>query len=150
MLKWDDAAKWLIIEGLIPLFGAGVLFLVLGVFLYVATQDKSRFSYTWSGFFDPLGWLYGATILAVQAGVKSSHSPENLTLTFLCFAAGAICLLLLVAAMFLRGGNKTYDPPVTLKVVTVLFVIVILAAGYNVNAGKAAGGVNEHKSSGSP
>jgi hypothetical protein len=62
--------NWLLLEGLLPLAGAGVIYLLWGAFRYVAATDKAQFTYHWREAADPLGWLYGAIIIAAQSALK--------------------------------------------------------------------------------
>jgi hypothetical protein len=130
MLRWGEAERWLVMEGLLPLLGAGALYVSLGVALYVAATKGVPFTFSWKEWIDPLGWLYGGAILAVQAGMTSldSHSPFHVT--FFCFAAGAMSLLFLLAAMTNRGQQAAWQPPFSLKLIAAFLVVVILYAGY--------------------
>jgi hypothetical protein len=132
-LVWGEPANWLVLEGLVPLFGAGVLYLLWGTARYVARSPGVAIPFSWKEWMDPLGWLYGAIILAVQAGVRSYQFHESLALTVACFAAGGISLFLLIAAMNERGAKPTWVPTTLLKVVAALLIVAILAAGYQVH-----------------
>jgi hypothetical protein len=101
--------------------------------------DKQTFRHDWMSALDPIGWLYGAAVLAAQAGLRSWGTESNV-LTAFCFAAAAICLLVLIAAMTERAGNPAWQPPRTLRWSSVVLVGVILIAGYSVADTVAAGG----------
>jgi hypothetical protein len=134
MSIWNvAAARWLLFDGLLPLLGAGVLFLLWGGIRYVTATDKSVFNYSWKQARDPMGWLYGAAILAMQAASQSAVSGNSL-LTVSCFAAGAVCLLLLLSAMTNRGEDPTWKPPRSLEVVVGILILAILTAGYNAHS----------------
>jgi hypothetical protein len=130
MYRWGEAERWLVIEGLVPLLGAGALYLSLGVAFYVASQKNLPFNFSWKEWIDPLGWLYGAAILAVQAGTSSLQLGRPFLLTLFCFGAGVVSLLFLFAAMTSRGQQPTWEPPFSLKVTAALLVVAVLAAGY--------------------
>jgi len=125
--------SWLLLEGLLPLAGAGVIYLLWGVFRYVAAVDKS-FKYHWSEAADPLGWLYGAVIIAAQSAMKcfSEHGVHQ-TLAWMCVLGGLACLLLLVAAMTDRAATAAWKPPISLQVFAVVLVGGILYVGLKVH-----------------
>lgn len=125
----DNATKWLLLEGILPLLGAAILYLLMGLSSYVVSS-QGRFTFHWVQAFDPLGWLYGGTIIAVQAGIKTLSLKEPGVLPAACFTVSAVCLLILMAAMTERGKNQGWLPPARLKTFSVLLVIVILCAGY--------------------
>jgi hypothetical protein len=125
--------KWLFLEGLVPLLGAGILYILWGIFRYLATDNKQSFSYEWWQAADPLGWLYGAVIIAVQSAMKCTTS-ENNVLLWMCVLGGLSCLLLLMAAMTDRGTKQAWKPPSSLQITAVLLVAAILYAGFQVRA----------------
>ena len=129
--------KWLFIEGLAPLLGAGVLYVLWGIFRYLATDNKQSFSYEWWQAADPLGWLYGAVIIAVQSAMKCTAAKNNVLL-WMCVFGGLACLLLLMAAMTDRGTKQAWKPPSSLQITAVLLVAAILYAGFQVR-GQATG-----------
>jgi hypothetical protein len=49
--------SWLLFQGVLPLTGAGLIYLLWGVFRYVTSANKAKFDYHWSGAADPLGWI---------------------------------------------------------------------------------------------
>ena len=124
--------KWLLLEGVIPLLGAAVLFLVWGACRYLVAKDKSTFRHDWWAALDPVGWLYGGAVLAAQAGVRCAGT-ESPTLTTFCFGAAGICLLVLIAAMSERASDTTWQPPPSLRASSIVLVIAILYAGYEVS-----------------
>lgn len=62
-LEMPPQIAWLLLEGLLPLFGAGAIYLVWGVCTYAAATAGSEFNYRWKEAADPLGWLYGSIII---------------------------------------------------------------------------------------
>jgi len=122
--------SWLLLEGLLPLFGAGVIYLVWGVCRYAATMERSAFTYRWGEAGDPLGWLYGAIIIAAQTAVRDFTLLSNGGLLgWLCIAAAAFCLLLLVAAMTDRGAASSWKPTLVFQLLTIAVVGAILCLG---------------------
>ncbi|WP_173084524.1 hypothetical protein [Fundidesulfovibrio magnetotacticus] len=112
--------------------GAGFLYTCWGVFRYAASDNKASFNHKWIVALDPLGWLYGAMIIAAQLALASFPAQDDYFFPALCILAGVACLLLLLAAMTYKGTNTAYNPPASLHVFAVTLVIVILYAGYNV------------------
>lgn len=128
----DPAVKWLLLEGLLPLLGAGLTYTLLGCGRYLSTANKSTFSFEWKHALDPLGWLYGAIIISLQSGLKSYSLGATGILPFACFLATFICLILMIAAMVEYGSAQTWHPPRSLKVGAGVLVIAILCAGFKV------------------
>lgn len=143
MWNWAEAVRWLLLEGLLPLLGAGALYLLIGGALYIVANPPPKFKYSWGGWIDPMGWLYGAIILAGQAGWKNANAAPHagpFILTFCCYAAGGISLLLLLAGMVSRGQVAAWTPPRSLKIWAAFLVFAILVAGFYVmllNGGKS-------------
>jgi len=123
--------SWLLLEGLLPLIGAGVIYLVWGVCRYAATVQRSEFIYRWGEAADPLGWLYGAIIIAAQTAVRDfTLSNHRFVLGWGCVILGGSCLLLLVAAMTGRGATSSWRPPFPFHLLTVVFVGATLYIGF--------------------
>ena len=123
--------SWLLLEGLLPLFGAGVIYLVWGVCNYAATAERSEFAYRWGEAADPLGWLYGAIIIDAQTAVRDfTLSSHRFALGWLCVVFGVVSLLLLVAAMTGRGATSSWRPTRLLQAVTLVFVGATLYIGF--------------------
>lgn len=126
--QWD----WLIFEGIIPLFGAGALYLAWGCVRRVTATTWTSSSYVWSEAIDSMGWLYGALIIAVQAALRSANTtPPSSGLKWGCIIAAAICALLLLSAMNERGQNPSWRPTPMLKVVAIALVLGCLYAGFS-------------------
>lgn len=136
----DPAIKWLLSEGILPLLGAGVLYLIWGCCRFVVTTDRTQFNYHWWQAIDTLGWLYGAVILSIQAGLKGFGVARTGVLPLFCFIAAAICLLLLISAMTERGANPKWEPPLKLKFAAGILAIGILIAGFRVQSIVLIGG----------
>jgi hypothetical protein len=132
--QWD----WLWFEGVIPLFGAGLLYLAWGCVRRVTATSWTSSSYTWKEAIDSMGWLYGALIIAVQSALKSAAStPPSAQLKWGCIIAAGFCALLLLSAMNERGQNPSWQPPPMLKGVAILLVLGILWVGCTVQGLKA-------------
>ena len=116
--------SWLLFQGLLPLTGAGLMYLLWGIFRYVTSANKAKFKYHWSGAVDPLGWLYGSVILAAQLALQSFSLRRNQLLAWGCLCVGLFSLFLLVSAMTDRGAESGWKPPVELQ----LFAIVLVGA----------------------
>jgi hypothetical protein len=138
--EWNEGWRWLLLEGIMPLFGAGVIYLLFGVARYVASSKKPRFAFAWVEAVDTLGWLYGAAIIAAQSGWRSVHLHAPVIWTVTCFVTGGLSLIQLLAAMVNRGEDPAWRPPVPLKVFSGFLAAVILYAGYNINMVVTAGG----------
>jgi hypothetical protein len=125
--------SWLLFQGLLPLTGAGLLYLLWGVFRYVTSENKAKVDYHWSGAADPLGWLYGSVILAAQSALQSFSLRGNQLLAWGCLCAGLFSLLLLVSAMTDRGAESAWKPPLRLHLFAIVLVGVTLYLGLAVH-----------------
>jgi hypothetical protein len=130
----DDAqTNWLLIEGLLPLFGASVVFLLLGVGKKLTTPGRP---YAWKEAVDSLGWLYGALIIAIQAWsrcVMDADKPQY-ALGAACVLCAILCGTLLFAAMLERGSTPGWAPQAMFKFASVVLVVGVLCAGYRAQA----------------
>jgi len=104
-MAFDTQLKWLIFEGALPLFGAGVLYLLWGLLIAIARGSWSP-PFAWREAVDPLGWLYGALIVVIQAAARSfAAKPERTLLAWACMIGVGFCFMLLLAAMSARGQD---------------------------------------------
>jgi hypothetical protein len=133
-IEWDDSARWLVLEGLVPLLGAAVLYVAFGVARLLAAGKSSSFKYSWSACVDPLGWLYGVAILGMQAGWKSYGARVSVDRTAFCFVVAGAALLQLFAAFVSLGEDPAWRPPTYLKVVAAFSVLLVLVAGYRAHS----------------
>jgi hypothetical protein len=100
-----------------------VIYLVWGACRLAATMERSEFNYRWGEAADPLGWLYGAIIIAAQTAVRDfTLSSHRFVLGWISVFAGVVCLLLLVAAMTNRGATSSWRPPPLFQMLTVVCV----------------------------
>ena len=125
--------SWLLFQGLLPLTGAGLIYLLWGVFRYVTSANKANFEYHWSGAADPLGWLYGSVILAAQSALQSFSLRGNQLLAWGCLCVGFFSLLLLVSAMTDRGETSAWKPPRGLQLFAIVLVGITLCLGLAVH-----------------
>jgi hypothetical protein len=125
--------SWLLFQGLLPLTGAGLIYLLWGVFRYVTSTSKAKVDYHWSAAADPLGWLYGSVILAAQSALQSFSLRGNQLLAWGCLCVGLFSLLLLVSAMTDRGAESDWKPPLRLHLFAIAVVGVTLCLGLAVH-----------------
>ena len=125
--------SWLLFQGLLPLTGAGVIYLLWGFFRYVTSASKAKVDYHWSAAADPLGWLYGSVILAAQSALQSFSLRGNQLLAWGCLCVGLVSLLLLVSAMTDRGETSAWKPPLGLQLFAIVLVGITLCLGLAVH-----------------
>jgi hypothetical protein len=125
--------SWFLFEGLLPLIGAGLIYLLWGVFRYLASTNKAQFTYHWSEAADPLSWLYGSVILAAQSALQSFSSHGNQALAWACLCIGLVSLLFLVAAMTDRGATSAWKPPLSWQLFATVLVGFTLFVGLKVH-----------------
>jgi hypothetical protein len=142
----DFALKWLLLEALLPLFGATLVYLALGGGRWITLRRGQQFRWRWREATDSMGWLYGGAILAVQAGFKADESeiflqyPENIAV-WVSFAAAGFCAILLTSAMFARGDDPCWKPPPAMLILTCALMAVIVCAGYMIQESVSRNGV---------
>jgi hypothetical protein len=130
MLQLDSQIKWLVIEGILPMFGAAMLFLIWGIAHSLAQGRRPRYAWQESTIDSP-GWLYGGLLIAIQAGLKCAASKPDQDALVLASCIGALAaLFLLLAAMHERARNRRWRPPFSLKFSAFIVVILILIVGY--------------------
>lgn len=132
-LVWDEKSFiWLMKECLLPLFGAGLLYLALGLFNRMAYNPApgppapAPFSYAWQEWVDPLGWLYISAVLAFQSGWDSAGFDDLHSLTLCCFLVGASTLLQLATALMSRGKDNSWQPPNRLKIFAAFLTLIVI------------------------
>lgn len=124
--------KWLMLEALLPMFGASLLFLLWGLARLAAAVDPRQFSFHWAAAIDPMGWLYGGAILAIQAGSKSLGLPDPAWLNWTSFSGALLSLLFLVAAMTERGQRSDWKPNIFFTALSLTLVTAIVAVSFQV------------------
>ncbi|VVD85242.1 hypothetical protein PIN31115_01321 [Pandoraea iniqua] len=142
----SPATKWVLLEALLPLFGASLIYGFLGVARWLVTPEIKRVKWAWGEAFDTMGWLYGGVILAVQAGIRgyeaAVHGP-HLVVVWICFVAAIACAILLSAAMMARGEDHEWKPPTVMLVSTSLLMIVIVVTAHTIQEVTLANGVDD-------
>lgn len=127
----DTQLRWLLLEGLVPLFGAGLIFTLWGMMKRITHDATAPFCFAWQEAIDSSGWLYGALIIAIQSAVKSWPRIESAPgIGYGCIGAGILCLLLMLAAMDQRGRNAAWRPPRSMKIASFSIAVVVLLLGY--------------------
>jgi hypothetical protein len=120
--------RWLLLEGVVPLFGAGLLYWLYGLARMATSINSTRFA--WSEAFDAIGWLYGAFIISIQMEVRAiAGSLDSPLLQLLTAMATLACMVLLLAAMAERGQDSHYRAPLKLKLFSFGLVLTILSVG---------------------
>ena len=127
---------WFVFEGAIPILGAWLFFMIIGCCKYIIANPKSSFSHAWREGFDPLGWLYGAVIIAAQSIsviVRSPATSQHAALLIWTSIVGIICFFLVFTAISKRGEDKSWRPDNILNIVSLGLVLVTLACGFVVH-----------------
>lgn len=125
--------NWLLIEGIVPLFGASLLYLLFGVAKKIVATGA--FNFAWREACDPIGWLYGTLIISVQSVIRGLPKYEaNRGIILACGGGGLACAILLVAAMYERGAASTaagasYSPRWYTSVASAGLTICVLYTG---------------------
>jgi hypothetical protein len=126
-----DPLEWLVGEGLIPLLGASVLYVVIRAGGWIMSNAKPSFKFYLGEALDPMGWLYGGAVLAFQTAIRRG---EFLSLRVWLVIEGAVCLMLLVLAMVNRAESKAnqkqYVPDKSAGLAAGVLVAGILYTGF--------------------
>jgi hypothetical protein len=125
----DTAIDWVVLEGIVPIFGAGLLYILLGIGKKITIRAGRPFSYNWRDSLDPIGWLYAGAVVASAIGMKTTSGVDP-KFRYACLTCGFFCVLLLIAAFHSKADDPTWEPPPVMSWVAGLLVIVILAAGF--------------------
>lgn len=124
--------EWLLLEALLPLFGATIFYALLGAARWLVTPKARRMGWAWTGAVDPTGWLYGGTILAVRAGLQGKNLAiydESPYVVITAFTAAFIAGIILTAAMVARGEDPEWKPPPLLLVhICGLMAVIVISA----------------------
>jgi hypothetical protein len=118
---------WLLWKGLVPLFGANVVYMMSGFYKQLASPGTT---FAWAEAIDSMGWLYGALIISVQSAVQLfSIGTHYLYHGIGCIVCAFVCGMQLLAAMGERGADRSCQPSLRFKSVAVVVVVVILVSG---------------------
>ncbi|VVE57270.1 hypothetical protein [Pandoraea commovens] len=141
----SPATKWVLLEALLPLFGATLIYGFLGAAKWLVTPACRRVKWAWGQAFDSMGWLYGGAILAVQSGLRGvdhSVSGQNSIAVWICFGTALLCGAVVAAGMITRGEIPEWKPPGILIVFTCVLMAVIVVSAYNVQDATLVNGVD--------
>jgi len=125
---------WLLLEGLLPLLGANVAYVLLaGAFINArnptaAPGSPGSFKFSWEPASDAMGWLYGSCLLAIQLGSAAISSKPLAGVGF--FVLAFLCSFQLMAGLYYRGSDQNWKPPRNLNYTAMAVVAVVLVAGY--------------------
>ena len=124
----NEPIRWLLIEGVAALFGAGRLYLLVGLCFKIAGNS---IPFAWREAVDPMGWLYGAVVIGIQSAVRILNgAADHPFIAMLCIAVTVFCCVLLISAMYLRGSNNGWKPQLLMKSVAATAAVFTLAIGY--------------------
>ncbi|WDM87537.1 hypothetical protein LG197_23455 [Pseudomonas asiatica] len=127
---WDAAYKWLLLEALLPLVGTALLYWALqGCFRITQT---AAFTFKWGEAIDSMGWLYGAAVIAIQAGVKGWGLEYMGLIPGFCWFIALACSLLLIAAICSKAADPTWQPGRPMKLAATLLTALVLIAGFQI------------------
>jgi hypothetical protein len=126
----DEQIRWLFIEGLTPLFGAGLIYVVWGMGKWLVCVDKSTFQYGWGAAIDSMGWLYVTLVVAIQSALRCFRAtPPAPLVGGWCIVVGILSLIILLCAMDQRGQNEKWYPPSSMKWFAILLAGAVLCLG---------------------
>jgi hypothetical protein len=130
----SGAVEWLLVSGVLPLFGAGVLSLVIGGVIFALLER----TYWWSNaeIADPMGWLYGAAAIGVESALKIQGVPGDRAKYLYIFSWVAVVTsaVLLLIAMTVRGMSAwKFEIPFRFKVVAFGLTVATLTMGFRVH-----------------
>ena len=127
-LVWDASFKWLVWEGLLPLVGTALLYWALQGCFRIA--QAASFTFKWGEGIDSMGWLYGAAVIAIQAGVKGWGVESMGLIPGFCWFIALACSLLLIAAICSKAADPTWQPGQPMKWAATLLTVLVLLAGF--------------------
>lgn len=129
----NEAIRWLLVEGIAALFGAGGLYILVGICFRIA---GSAVPFAWREALDPMGWLYGAVVISIQSAVTLFNAAQyNPAVAANCMVMTTLCCLLLVAGMHQRGINRQWTPPRSMKLAAGLLALITLCLGFIARGG---------------
>lgn len=125
----DAAVRWLLFEGMLPLVGTALLYWALLV-CFAVVEAKNSMNFKWHEGIDSMGWLYGAAVLAIQTGFKGWGVATTGPIPWFCWAASIACFLLLIAAIFAKAADGTWQPKARMKWGATILTGLVLLAGF--------------------
>jgi len=127
----SEQLNWLFIEGLTPVFGAGLIFLLYGFCRYIAGANRI----VWREAIDSSGWLYCSLVISIHSAV---HCLKLETLGIPLGIANILCAIVcgftLIATMTERGSNPYWQAPVKLKFGSFAIAVFAITPGYYAHA----------------
>ena len=127
----SEALKWLLIEGMVPIFGAGLIYLLMGICLLIVEKKQGKpFRYPWKEALDPIGWLYGGAVLATMIAVRSSAPTVSAALQGFAIGSAAMCLLLLITAFRTKAEDPAWRPSTLMSTASGILVAGTLYTGF--------------------
>lgn len=128
--------RWLLLEALLPIFGAAMIFTLLGMAKWIVTPKPKRVNWAWKEALDSIGWLYGGAALAVQTallGQGTSIYDEEPYVVVICFGSALVCGSVLAAAMFARGEDADWKPPPMMLAFTCVLMVLLISSAFRIH-----------------
>jgi len=125
----SPAARWLVLDGLVPLLGANLAYILMGIAMRNAfDKDAKEFTFPLEPAWDPMAWLYGTCVIAFQLG--STAVGSNGIAGTLFFGIAVLCSFQLMVCMHYRAREQTWKPPRSLKLTALVAIVAVLGGGY--------------------
>ncbi|MDH4585654.1 hypothetical protein E8F20_27790 [Pseudomonas sp. BN415] len=124
----DASVKWLLFEGLLPLIGTALLY--WSILAGIVVAQTSSFNFKWHEAIDSMGWLYGASVLAIQAAFKGWTAPKTGYIPYFCALIALACFFMLIAAIFAKAADSNWQPGQRMRWSATLITVLVLLAGF--------------------
>jgi hypothetical protein len=128
----NEPTRWFLMEGLLPLIGASVLFLAQATARFVVQTERSGFRFGFKEMLDGPAWLYGAAVLAIQQAGKAQGHNDCSALGWFCYGAAAGSALIVMAGLEERRRDDKYRPPTSVHIVAIILMTIVLGSGYRI------------------
>jgi hypothetical protein len=131
---WGPASSWFFFEVLPPLAGPPAAFIVVGFFAWISRGKPTKggpvnaFVYDWSLAWDPMTWLYGTILLAIQLGLASGGWGSFSGVVF--YLDAMLCVGLLASSMARRGSQSDWEFTISLSTLAIVAVAAAVLFGY--------------------